>query len=182
MEQNNINRVNQSTGVRGGAIPAARPSSPLSTAPNSVGDGAKPKATKEKSAVKKIILVAIVAVAIVGAFFAYQLLFPGARIDGGKYQAVFLTNGQVYFGKLKDTNNDYMYLNDVYYIQAKSAGTSAGNPQDTGTQAGVELVKLGNEVHGPVDEMTIRKEQVLFFENLKTDGQVAKTIAEDKKK
>jgi hypothetical protein len=38
------------------------------------------------------------------------------------------------------------------------------------------LVKLGNELHGPVDEMHISKAQILFYEDLKTDGQVVKAI------
>ena len=178
MEQNNINRVNQAANVRG-ATPVARPASPLGV---SQGDGnGKPKGKKGNGLVKKIILGVVAIAVIASVVFSYQMFFAGARIDGGKYQAVFLTNGQVYFGKLKDTSGDYMYLNDVYYIQAKATTGSASNPQDTASQTGVELVKLGNEVHGPVDQMTIRKEQVLFFENLKQDGQVAKTIAEDKK-
>src|SRR5687767_2108136 len=33
-----------------------------------------------------------------------------------EYQAVFLTNGQVYFGKL-DFEHGWIVLNDVYYLQ-----------------------------------------------------------------
>lgn len=53
------------------------------------------------------------------------------------------------------------------------------NPQKTTTdQRNVQLIKLGQEVHGPEDEMILSKDQVLFIENLKPDGKVAKTIAE----
>lgn len=179
MEQNNANRMNPSVNVRG-ATPVARPN--VSADPIQHPGGAKPKGKKETSLVKKIIIGVIALVVVLSVVFSYQLFFAGARIDGGKYQAVFLSNGQVYFGKLQDTSGEYMYLNDVYYIQAKTATADANNPQQTSaSQTNVELVKLGNEVHGPVDQMTIRKEQVLFFENLKSEGQVAKTIAEDKK-
>ena len=41
----------------------------------------------------------------------------------------------------------------------------------------MQLIKLGSEIHGPDDEMIINKDQVLFFENLKTDSTVAKSIA-----
>ena len=107
-----------------------------------------------------------------------------AAIDSSKYQAVFFTNGQVYFGKLHTLNNNYMKLTDIFYLQAKDPSTNADskNPQETSTQQSpdVQLVKLGNEVHGPVDEMIISKDQMLFFENLKKDGKVAASIGQYK--
>lgn len=100
-------------------------------------------------------------------------------IDGSKYQAVFFTNGQVYFGKLHTFNKDHMKLKDIYYLQTQ-AGTSSSdseNPQRTATdQKNVQLIKLGDEVHGPQDEMIISKDQLLFFENLKPEGKVAQSI------
>lgn len=104
-----------------------------------------------------------------------------AHIDDDKYQAVFFTNGQVYFGKLQKLNNSYFKLTNVYYLQAKSSTQNteetSENPQETaGSAEDIQLVKLGNEVHGPDDEMIISKEQILFFENLKKDGKVSDSI------
>jgi hypothetical protein len=107
----------------------------------------------------------------------------GAYIDTNKYQAVFFTNGQVYFGKLHKLSGGYFKLNDIYYLQAKADTTSASeNPQETSTKqaSDVELIKLGREVHGPDDEMIISKDQVLFFENLKQDGTVSQSISKFK--
>lgn len=99
-----------------------------------------------------------------------------ANIDSQKYQAVFLTNGQVYFGKLKTFNGDYMKLTDIFYLQTKEKASSE-NPQETSDQGtDVELIKLGSEIHGPDDEMIISKDQVLFFENLKKDSKVSNSI------
>lgn len=104
-----------------------------------------------------------------------------AHIDNGKYQAVFFTNGQVYFGKLQNLNGSYMKMTDIFYLQAQEAESAeeSQNPQETANRNNndVQLIKLGNEVHGPVDEMVISKEQILFFENLKTDGKVADSIS-----
>jgi hypothetical protein len=102
-----------------------------------------------------------------------------AAIDSSKYQAVFFTNGQVYFGKLKTMNNNYMKLTDIFYLQAQNASTDSKNPQETTAQQSndVQLIKLGSEVHGPDDEMIISKDQVLFFENLKKDGRVTDSIS-----
>src|SRR3989339_190500 len=43
--------------------------------------------------------------------------------DFSKYQAVFLSNGQVYFGKVTDANLQTLVLEDIYYLR------SAGNLQ-----------------------------------------------------
>ena len=102
----------------------------------------------------------------------------GTGIDGSKYQAVFFTNGQVYFGKLHTFNDEYMKLTDIYYLQTQSATTEdSKNPQQTSSDSGnPTLIKLGSEIHGPEDEMIVSKDQVLFYENLKTDGKVAQSI------
>ena len=91
----------------------------------------------------------------------------------GDWQAVFLTNGQVYFGKLSGTNSDWTTLKNIYYLQVQQQV----QPKDDKTQQpNVTLVKLGNELHGPADEMKINKDQILFWENLKSDGKVVQAI------
>lgn len=110
-------------------------------------------------------------------FFLHNANSATKTIDTDKYQAVFLTNGQVYFGRLVDKTSDYFQLTDVYYLQTNETDTTSDNPQDTTTQSNdVKLIKLGSEVHGPEDQMTILKDQVLFFENIKSDGDVGKLI------
>lgn len=142
---------------------------------------------KSEKSNKRFILPAVIAVVVivvlVGGWFGWQRMQSGATgIDGGKYQAVFFTNGQVYFGKLHTFNNDYMKLTDIYYLQTQTTDTAdskdSNNPQKTtNDNSDVKLIKLGNEIHGPEDEMIIAKSQVLFYENLKSDGSVAKSIA-----
>lgn len=122
-----------------------------------------------------LVLLAIVGCMVWQALRAYTV--PGVR--GDEYQAVFLTNGQVYFGKLGVQSPGYYKLTNIYYLQATQAATEtdANNPQKTSsTNSDVQLIKLGNEIHGPEDAMVIAKDQVLFFENLKNDGNVAATI------
>ena len=93
-------------------------------------------------------------------------------IDDSKYQAVFSTNGQVYFGKLKDTSSDYMKLLSAYYLQSQAATST----EDDVVQNDSKLIKLGNEIYGPEDTMMISKKQILYFENLKPDSKVSKLI------
>lgn len=135
---------------------------------------------------KKYVFYSVVVFVLVAVAVVMCLLFVQSRlsnfIDGGKYQAVFLTNGQVYFGKLKSIGSDYMSLTDIWYLQNKTSESDGLQETTKDTAASVEIVKLGNEIHGPDDEMIIGKDQILFFENLKQDGSVSKTIIAEKQK
>lgn len=100
-------------------------------------------------------------------------------VDKSKYQAVFLNGGQVYFGKIGDLNSKYMRVSSVYYLRVNQQVQPDANAATS--QNDISLVKLGCELHGPTDEMVINREQVVFWENLKGDGQVAKAVEQYKK-
>ena len=93
-------------------------------------------------------------------------------VDGSRLQAVFLNTGQVYFGKVKAMNDKYFVLTNIYYLQTQSSGT--GTAAAASTQ--VSLVKLGCELHEPLDQMLINRTQVTFWENLDDRGQVAQAV------
>lgn len=139
-------------------------------------------AKKNKRWSKWVVVLAVLALLVLGGLCYWLFGNKGGTaglIDTNKYQAVFFTNGQVYFGKLKTVGKDHMVLKDVFYIQASQ--NSSENPQQTqnkDSNNNMQLVKLGNEVHGPDNEMVINNDQVLFFENLKKDGKVTKGIDE----
>ena len=141
------------------------------------------KAKESRKGVKlPLIIIAIIAALGIAGWFGWSSLNgAGLAVDGGKYQAVFFTNGQVYFGKLEAQSADYLRLTDVFYLQNNGEGDSS-NPQQAGTsQNNVQLIKLGQEIHGPEDEMIISRDQVLFYENLKADGKVSQSIEQYKK-
>ena len=98
------------------------------------------------------------------------------------YSAVFLTNGQVYFGKINAVTADEVDLSDIYYLQVNqaiqngSSSTSTKDKDDKANDTNVVLVKLGNELHGPNDRMHINRSQVLFTETLKSDSKVVTSI------
>lgn len=104
-----------------------------------------------------------------GLWFSFQrnwwLPMPG-------WQAVFLSNGQVYFGNVARLTPDTVVLRHIYYLQTSGPLQAGGEqqPQD------LALVKLGAELHGPTDEMRISREHVLFIETLKQDSKVVKAI------
>lgn len=118
-----------------------------------------------------ITLLAISVIAYL-AFFRSNVSKQSDYVDSSKYQAVFLNGGQVYFGKISSINFSFTALNNIYYLRVNQQV----QPNGQSSNQDVQLVKLGCELHGPQDQMIINSEQVVFWENLKDDGQVAQAI------
>jgi hypothetical protein len=85
------------------------------------------------------------------------------------YQAVLLSNGAVYYGKLAGYGTRNPSLTDVFYIVSK---TNADTKQVTNV-----LVKRGKELHGP-DRMYLNANQIIFVEPVGSDSKVAQLISE----
>lgn len=145
------------------------------------------------SAMPWVILAVVLLVFVVAGVLFRDRLFPNSgdtktateeQASSG-YQAVFLTNGQVYFGKLSGMTASYATLKDIYYLQVTtppaSGDASQLNQQQAAQQQQLSLVKLGEELHGPVDEMKINRDQILFYEDIKEDGRVMTAIREYQK-
>ena len=128
--------------------------------------------------------VAIIVIAVVVFIFSNKTGNPSitSQIKKDRYQAVFLnsTDGQVYFGKLAVFNNAFYKLSDIYYVRVQTVQPDKTDPKAEVKQ-NISLAKLGNEIHGPEDVMYINKGNIMFFENLKEDGQVVKAIREYQK-
>ena len=117
-----------------------------------------------------VVVVGVMSGLFLTKFLKYDSYDKRDFIDPAVYQAVFLTNDQIYFGLLKNISNDHLILSDVYYIKVNEEGAG-------------QLIKLGTgEPHGPMDKMVINQDQVLFWENLKADSPVIKTIQNMKQK
>ena len=86
-----------------------------------------------------------------------------------RISAVFLLDGQAYFGHLEDLPwSGTIVLRDVYYINDASKVT---------TDLPVGLVKRGNELHQPVDVMYIRRDKVLAIERVTLGSPIGLAIA-----
>ncbi|MEK7536919.1 MAG: hypothetical protein AAB584_00525 [Patescibacteria group bacterium] len=121
------------------------------------------------------VIVGLLLIFVLG-FKAYWLLLKGAgeeeRIDQTTYQAIFLDDKQIYFGRLRDIDSQYPILEDVYYVKLESEGSASGR-----------LVRLGEtEPHSPKNQMILNRDHILFWENLKPDSQVVQTIINSKLK
>lgn len=139
-------------------------------------------------AAKLFIVLLVIASLVVASALAVGAFFDSTSdrlVKDGQYQAVFLDNGQVYFGRLDNTDRAYVRLTDIYYLQVNQPvqpdQVEPGDDPDADAadqQAQISLAKLGNELHGPEDEMFIHRDKIVFWENLKTDGQVTTAISE----
>lgn len=136
---------------------------------------------KSGSGGKIIAVVAVIVVILIGLFLVSKYtswnvlnINKGNPVASG-WQAVFLSNGQVYFGKVAKQNSETLLLKDIYYLQVAQSPQPApeGGQQN---QQNLSLVKLGNELHGPKDEMFINMDHVLFTESLKSDSRVVDAI------
>jgi hypothetical protein len=85
------------------------------------------------------------------------------------YQAVLLTNGSAYFGKLEGYGTTRPVLSEVYYIVTQN------NPETK--QSTNVLVKRGKELHEP-DRMYLNPNQILCVEPVGTNSKVAQLIAQ----
>ena len=94
------------------------------------------------------------------------------------YQAVFLANGQLYFGKLEVLPDAYV-LKDIYYLQSNKIPLE-GKKGETGEK--IQLIKLGEELHGPEDTIYIERSHMLLWENLKPDSKIIQAIQRHKEK
>ncbi len=127
---------------------------------------------------KNIIIILLVLVVILGGGYFLKVKYSTqtTTVNVGTYQAVFLATGQVYFGKLEEGKRSAT-LRNVYYLEATTPLQS-----EDGTEAvpspgkNIQLVKLGNELHGPEDEMFIERDKILFWENMKADSKVMEAI------
>jgi hypothetical protein len=117
---------------------------------------------------KKIISIGILLIVI------FILIAAAVSQKDKNYSAVFLDNNQVYFGLLDNDSRQFSVLKNVFYLQS---GLQSG----TSTQ-GFQLVKLGNELHGPEDFIKLNRDHILFIEVLREDSQIYKVIREYKAK
>lgn len=99
-----------------------------------------------------------------------------ARLKYSGVQAIFLSDNSVYFGNIISTSKSEIILSNIYYIKMMQVDfrkfSTVRLPDEPA------LIKLGDELHGPTDKMTVNKNHVLFIENLKKDSQVVKAITE----
>ena len=99
--------------------------------------------------------------------------FTLPAVGRADYQAVFLANGQTYFGRYYDRIGSYVKIEDVYYLQ-QVPNESPDSAPDT------KLVRRGRELHSPAARMLVPRSAVLFVEDLKDTSPIAQFMKQDR--
>jgi hypothetical protein len=119
---------------------------------------------------RKLVLLSSCFIIVVFAFLLVQGCSHGQGSNPTfqtEYQAVLLTNGQVYFGKTEFVSKEYVLLKDVFYIRRQI------NPETK--QVSNTLLKKGSEWHG-AEQTYINTRHVILIEPVAPESQVAKLI------
>lgn len=144
--------------------------------PAAVRGGGNGKGSGLWRALAVVLILAGLAVLVSYGARGLATLRADSGIKGKEYQALFLTNGQVYFGKIAHVDSSYVKLTNIYYLQVQQTVQPSSTSSSNANNQQVSLAKLGGELHGPEDTMYVSRQQVLFWENLKTDGKVTQAI------
>jgi hypothetical protein len=110
---------------------------------------------------------------VIGLLFTQWWDFTLPALGRGEYQAVFLVNGQTYFGRYFDRIGSYAKIEDVYYLQ-QTQGPDPDQPPDT------RLVRRGKELHAPPQRMLIPKSAILFVEDLSEASPIGQFMKQDR--
>ena len=116
-------------------------------------------------------LVAIL-VFVLAFFFTQWWDFTVPAVGRAQYQAVFLANGQTYFGRYYDRLGAYAKIEDVYYLQ-QVQGSDPNAAPDT------KVLRRGQELHEPSSRMLIPKSAILFVEDLTDASPIAQFMDKD---
>jgi hypothetical protein len=110
---------------------------------------------------------ALVALAVLAATFLFvrywDFVYPS--VGAARYQAVFLANGQTYFGHYLDRLGPYVKVENAFYITQQPTADETQTPES-------RPIRRGNELHRPLPFVLIPKTSILFVEDLRADSQV----------
>jgi hypothetical protein len=131
-----------------------------------------------------IMYVVLVLIIILSGVKLFLLNYQYDRlIDKKAYQVVFLSNGESYFGQLRNIGFKTYSLSDVYYLKYSSSQQEAEATSEEATTEvvadnyDIKLIHLGDqEFYKPDSQMIINKDQVVYWENLQADSEVMKFI------
>jgi len=109
---------------------------------------------------------------LVALFLTQWWDFTVPAVGRAHYQAVFLANGQTYFGRYYDRLGAFAKIEDVYYLQ-QVQGADPNAAPDT------KLIRRGKELHAPASRMLVPKTAILFVEDLSPSSPIAQFMDSD---
>jgi len=140
--------------------------------PNSTSKGQQPKI----NFFKLILLIVLCLFMLAGLYYIIgRSVNKNELANKSDWQAIFLSDGEVYFGRLVSQDKYELVLQNIFYLQ-NPAGLQQGKDNINKQTGDVAIIKLGNELHGPMDEMRINWQHVLFVEDLKNSSKIVSAI------
>jgi hypothetical protein len=122
--------------------------------------------------IRRVLLGLIIGAALGGLIYLLVLLLAsdpfGGLVNPGRYQAVFLSDGRVYFGNLEEGGEDFYELRNAFFIEEI--------PGPEGEAPTRQVRPVTEEFQQPEGSVLIAKDQVVVVENLRPDSDVAEAI------
>jgi hypothetical protein len=122
---------------------------------------------------KKTLLRIVAIIVLAGIGYGIWLLsrpsdpFAG-KVAKGRWQAVFLSDGRIYFGHLHPASSEFFELTEAYFVQQVQGAK--------GQQAGSQVRPISAQPEGPEDRVMLDRKFILQIENLRTDSEAVKAI------
>jgi hypothetical protein len=106
--------------------------------------------------------------------FIVVLVWTGVRLagrppvpsDASPYAAVYLTNGEIYFGKLTWSSSQPI-LTDVWVLQQNT--NKQGQPQ-------LNIAPFQNALWTPINEIYLNPQSVLYWTYIQNNSQLSKML------
>lgn len=120
----------------------------------------------------QVVLVLLVSLVFISAaaWLIVRTQWAAPNLMTNRYQAVFLDDGKVFFGKFKNTNGEYITLENAYYPKTSGDGGDAQGSDQTA------LIKVGSETYGPENSIQISRSKIQFWQNLRDDSKIVNAI------
>jgi hypothetical protein len=138
----------------------------------------------------------LIKIAVVPALVIILFLFWGPRLVlffqtrflpfSSGWEAVYMTNGEVYIGKIRGSTANVIKLSDTYLVQVlkqdeNNLGGKTNSFKLNGGSNNLTLIKWGfNQPLKSKGELFITRAQMQFWEKLDKDSEVVKQLEQQK--
>lgn len=142
----------------------------------------------DKKILTKIAAIAAVVVVVFGLLGPRLILFFQTHFlpFSSGWEAVYMTSGDVYIGKIKGSTSNVIKLSDAYLVQVlkqdeNNSGGKANSFRLTGSSNNLTLIKWGfNQPLKSAGELFISRVNIVFWEKLDDDSEVVKQLEAQK--
>lgn len=113
-----------------------------------------------------ILILIVIVILVIGIWLGSSLLSAKNPAGPSEYSAVYLTTGDIYFGKLSWF--PWPHLENVWFLQRSV------NQQN---QAQLGVAPFTSAFWKPIDEVYLNPKQIIFWTYLRNDSQLAQALA-----